>query len=227
MSAMSHHSSFTLTPAELTPAITLTRIVTGPLQENSYILAHGDNAIIIDPGDDAGVLLHALKPYKLAAILLTHAHFDHVGAVKAIRQALGTPVYLHPDANEQLAHAAAVAGGYGISIEQPAAADLALAAGTLKLIGLTLLALDTPGHAPGHLAFYLAGQNGLAGTLIAGDALFRNSIGRTDLPGGNHQLLLERIKSQLLTLPAETVVFAGHGAETTIGNEAMYNPYLA
>jgi hydroxyacylglutathione hydrolase len=224
---MQRQTNFPLTPASTAVAITLTRIVTGPLEENSYLLAHGEQAVMIDPGDDAGVLLQALKPYKLAAILLTHAHFDHVGAVKALRDALGVPVYLHPDANEQLAHASAIAAGYGLAIEQPPAADVALMAGKLEIIGLSLLALDTPGHAPGHLAFYLAGQSGLPGSLIAGDALFRNSIGRTDLPGGNHQLLLERIHSQLLTLPAETVVFPGHGAETSIGNEAMYNPYLS
>jgi hydroxyacylglutathione hydrolase len=210
----------------------LERVVVGQLAENCYLLhqplggtdPQSAQTLVFDPGDDAGQIIARL-PAQPLAILLTHAHFDHVGAVEALRRAWQPRplVYLHPEANSQLAQASLAAGRWGLRCDQPGPADVGLGLGPLHLAGLSGQVLYTPGHAPGHVAFYFAGQPGI---VIAGDTLFRGSIGRTDLPGGDHALLIERIHSQLLSLPPDTVVFPGHGLETTVGAEARDNRFL-
>jgi glyoxylase-like metal-dependent hydrolase (beta-lactamase superfamily II) len=201
------------------------RLVTGPVQENAYLVVGSDQrAVLIDPGDDAQDLLELIRQTnaRLEAILLTHAHFDHIGAVQAIREALEVLVYLHPDATSQYIQADLAAARWNLPFRQPQPADRELLPGTLGVAGLEFQVLFTPGHAPGHISLYSS-----AGFVLSGDALFQGSIGRTDLPGCDHELLMVSITSELLSLPPTTIVFSGHGMETTIGHEATTNPFLS
>ena len=200
------------------------RLVTGPVQENAYLVVGSDQrAVLVDPGDDANDLLELIRQTnaKPEAILLTHAHFDHIGAVQAVREALEIPVYLHPDARDQYVQAALAAARWNLPFTQPQPADHDLLPGMLEVAGLVFQVLFTPGHAPGHVSLYSS-----AGFVLSGDALFQGSIGRTDLPGCDHALLIASITTQLLSLPAQTTVFSGHGPETTIGREIQTNPFL-
>jgi hydroxyacylglutathione hydrolase len=208
-------------------SLILESFTVGPLMENAYLLADAASkeAVLIDPGDEAGRLGRALEERNLIlkAIWLTHAHFDHVGAVAELKNDYGVPVHLHPADNELLENAAASAAQWGIVIKQPPPADEALSDGqVLTLGGLELQCLFTPGHAPGHIAFYLPEEK----LVFAGDALFRGSIGRTGLPFGDYETLIGSIKTRLLALPHDTVVLTGHGPETEIGFEARTNPFL-
>lgn len=199
--------------------------VTGPLQENAYIVHDvAGQGFLIDPGDHAPEILDfiAQKQLALQDILLTHAHFDHIGAVQPIREKLGLKVHLHPDDLQIYANAAQSAARWGMTVQQPEAPDLTLHHGdVMRAGGVKLQVRFVPGHSPGHVVF--VGE----GYVIAGDTLFKGSIGRTDLPGGNHALLLQKIREELLTLPDDTVVFSGHGAQTTIGMERQQNPHLS
>ena len=195
----------------------------GPLQENCYLLSDAGQAVLIDPGDEAGRLLGALRALELTAVWLTHAHFDHVGALADVLDRFPVPVYLHPDDWELLGNAAASAAYFGLTLRQPDVTPLPLKhAQVLKVGGLEATCLYTPGHAPGHISFHVPA----AGFVLAGDALFQGSVGRTDLPGGSHEQLLGSIRRELLTLPDETVVYPGHGPATTVGVEQRTNPFL-
>ena len=199
-------------------------LTVGPLQENCYLLSdETQRAVLIDPGDEAERLLAALDGFELTAVWLTHAHFDHIGALAAVHRQFPVPVYLHENDRELFAHAAESAAFFGLALEQPSLDTLPLThAQSLTLGEHKATCLFTPGHAPGHIAFYLSEQ----GVVFAGDALFQGSVGRTDLPGGDHAQLLASIRRELLTLPDETRVLPGHGPETTIGAERRTNPFL-
>ncbi len=200
-------------------------IPTGPLQENASLVVNADNeGFLIDPGDDAQRLLLLIKELgiQVKSILLTHAHFDHIGAVQPIREALNVSVYLHPNDLPLYRLGAASAARWNLPFVQPADPDQAIAQGqSFELGQLKLTARELFGHAPGHVIFV---GNGF---VISGDTLFAGSIGRTDLPMGNHPQLIEGIQRELLTLPPETVVYSGHGAITTIGKEQQTNPFLS
>ena len=205
--------------------LSLQRFTVGPLQENCYLLTDEETkgAVLIDPGDEAPKLIQALGGYDLRAIWLTHAHFDHVGALAQLQEAYSVPTYLHPADEPLLANAAASAARFGLRLRQPEVEYEPLGdAQVLSLGAHQAHSLFTPGHAPGHIAFYLPDE----AFVLAGDALFQGSVGRTDLPGGNHAQLIRSIKSKLLTLPDETTVYPGHGPETTVGREAKTNPFL-
>lgn len=197
---------------------------TGPLQENCYLVAGPEQqGFLIDPGEDATRILALVDAsgVQVQAILLTHGHFDHIGAVQAVREALGVPVYLHPGSAADYDSGQQRAALFGLPLTQPAAPDHAIAQGQLFTAGsLRLMARDLPGHAQGHVVF--VGD----GFVLAGDTLFAGSIGRTDLPGGNHPQLLAGIEAELLTLDGETVVYPGHGPATTIARERQTNPFL-
>ena len=200
----------------------------GPLQENCYLLADEKTkkAIFVDPGDEADLLLGVLKEkgYGLVAILLTHAHFDHVGAVEDIVEALAVPVYMHLADKVLYDNAAASAALWQIEIRQPTAKTTDLGdAQVLEFGDSKIECLFTPGHAPGHVAFYIESEK----LLLSGDALFKGSIGRTDFPYANHEQLIKSIKEKLLVLPDDTNVYSGHGDGTTIGHEKKYNPFLS
>ncbi|MFN3266462.1 MAG: MBL fold metallo-hydrolase [Deinococcales bacterium] len=203
---------------------TVWQVLTGQLQENAYLVKHVSNqALLVDPGDDAGVLLTfiAQQQAQVQAILLTHAHFDHIGAVQACREALGVKVYLHQDAFDSYSRAYIAPARYGLAFTQPEPADIACTVGRHQIGNLEFEALLTPGHAPGHLAFYFKD-----GFVLSGDSLFAGSIGRTDIPGADQKLLLERIRTQLYTLPDDTVLLPGHGRGSTIGREKSSNPFV-
>ncbi|HNW60557.1 MAG TPA: MBL fold metallo-hydrolase [bacterium] len=200
-------------------------IVTGPLEVNCYIVIDTESsaAAVIDPGDDAPAILALIAERKLAVqhILLTHAHFDHIGAVAAVQRATGAPVALHRAERANLERATMQSAIFGFPPPEAFAVSAWLEGGELLTCGaLQLQVLLTPGHSPGGCCFYGSGQ------LFAGDVLFHQSIGRSDLPGGDGEQLLTSIRSLLFPLPDETVVYPGHGATTTIGYEKKYNPFL-
>lgn len=198
----------------------------GPFQANCYVVRPGAGgaAVIIDPGaEPERILAHlADKGDEIAAILLTHAHLDHVGAVAAVARSTGAPIYLHPD--DRFLYDAVEETGrlYGVAVEAPPAPDVELAHGmTLEFGELRWQVRHAPGHSPGGVVF--VGE----GIALTGDCVFAGSIGRTDLPGGDRQALMEAIRREILTLPPETVLLPGHMGATTVEREAATNPFLA
>ena len=199
----------------------------GPFAENPYLIACGSTgqALLIDPGDEAEMLWHEVRDagLTLSAIVLTHAHLDHVGAVEAIRQQTGVPVYLHPDDDPLLAQVVEQGRIFGLRCDPVAPADRPLAHGQQLRCGeLELQVLHTPGHSPGSVCLYLPAE----AVLIAGDTLFHRGVGRTDLPGGDARTLIRSISEQLWPLPDQVQVYPGHGPTTTIGEERRHNPFV-
>jgi len=203
------------------------RLPLGPLQTNAYILSQSNgNCLIFDPGDEAERFIHYIeqKGYTPVAILLTHAHFDHIGAVDAVRNRWNIPVYIHHEEKEWLGdplqNGSHFFVGEGIRVKQ---ADVIIKnEETIEIAGFKLQVMETPGHSPGSVSYYCEEVE----AVFSGDALFAGSIGRTDLPGGNYEQLLRSIHDKLLQLPEETTVLSGHGPETTIGREMDSNPFL-
>lgn len=201
-------------------------LVVGPLQTNCYLAICEDTqeAIVIDPGADPQRILWAIRDGGLTVRLIvdTHAHFDHVGANGAIHDATGAPIAIHRLDAAALTQPVAF---LGVPLGGPPSppADLLLADDEQIGVGnLSLRVLPTPGHTPGGISLYYEPQP----AVFAGDALFRLGIGRTDLPGGDYETLLQSIRSRLFTLPEATVVYSGHGPATTIGAERAGNPYV-
>ncbi|HET9985313.1 MAG TPA: MBL fold metallo-hydrolase [Longimicrobiales bacterium] len=196
--------------------------------ENAYLArVPGERrAVVIDPGGDAPEVVRALESegLTLEAILLTHAHIDHIEGVAPVVRATGAPVYLHPAERPWYERAAEQAAYFGMSMEAPPPPSHELRGGQrLDLAGLDLEVRDVPGHAPGHIILYVAD----AGVAFVGDVVFQDSIGRTDLPQGDHRQLMRGIREQVLSLPDETVLYPGHGPATTVGRERVGNPFLA
>ena len=202
-------------------------IENGQFVENCYLVADESQgrAVIVDPGEEAGRFLSELGRRKWAAeaIWLTHAHIDHIMGVAALRQAHpGIPIYLHP-ADRPLYDGLAEQGRWmGFSgLVPPPPADHTLTPGQVMSVGgFEFVVRHVPGHSPGHVAFVGHGM------ILGGDVLFSGSIGRTDLPGGDFATLMQSIQSEFLTLPDSTIVYSGHGPETTIGVERVSNPFL-
>jgi glyoxylase-like metal-dependent hydrolase (beta-lactamase superfamily II) len=201
-------------------------ITTGGFLQNCWLLwdRATREAVVVDPGEGSAAILAAVRAHDLAvrAIWLTHAHIDHVLGVTAVREATGAPVWLHPDDRRWYDALPEQGRFFGVSgLEPLAPPDHALHDGqTLSIGPWSFLVRHTPGHAPGHVAFL---GHGLA---VAGDVLFLDSIGRTDLAGGDHPTLLASIEQVLLPLDDATRVLPGHGPETTIGRERRLNPFL-
>ena len=199
----------------------------GLLQCNCSIFGDEETreAIVIDPGDQIGDILAILDKHGLTvkAIVITHAHIDHIGGAAKLKAATGAPVHMNQrdaglyDALEQQAAWLRMPSPERTAIDADAPDGA-----RLQLAGTGFHVLHTPGHTQGSISIWIPSEN----KLIAGDTLFRDSIGRTDLPGGDYRQILRSIHSQLLTLPETAAVFPGHGPATTIGREREYNPFL-
>ncbi len=202
-------------------------LTVGPFQENCYVV--GDeatgNGALIDPGDEGARIAAAVERTNLdiSKIILTHAHIDHVGAVVDLVKEYSCPVFAHEDSKPMLEQLPMQAVMMGMKFgEIPKIDKFIEDEEIVEVGGLRLRSLYTPGHSPGHLAFYIEGE----GVVIAGDALFAGSVGRVDLPGGDGPTLLKSIEDRLLTLPDDTAVHPGHGPDTTISRERETNPFL-
>jgi glyoxylase-like metal-dependent hydrolase (beta-lactamase superfamily II) len=200
----------------------------GPVQENCFIVREKDSgtALIVDPGEEADRLLKAVDELgieKVEAILVTHTHFDHVGAVAPIARATGAPVYCPELEREVLANIMDYVPWPGFGPFESYEADHTVAGGeTLDLAGMKLDVLFTPGHSPGHVTYAIRDER----ALFSGDVLFQGSVGRVDLPGGDWPTLLSSIQSLVDEFEPETVVYPGHMGITTLERERATNPFL-
>ena len=207
--------------------VKINQLPLGPLQTNCYFLAceTTKQAAIIDPSWDGKAIANFIEEngYTLTHILLTHTHFDHIGGLADLKEAIDAPIYAHAESFVMLEHGVSSAARFGIAMRAAPKPEHELAEGDVIVVGeLSLAVLFTPGHAPGHVSLYLQEHD----VVFSGDALFQGSIGRTDLPGGDFNLLIESINQKLLTLPDNTQVLSGHGGVTTIGQERQHNPFL-
>jgi glyoxylase-like metal-dependent hydrolase (beta-lactamase superfamily II) len=207
----------------------------GPVQENSFLLrrsADADRAVLVDPGDEADKLLKALDEFGvgLDAILLTHTHFDHVGAVAPVARATGAPVYCPVLETHVLADIMSFVPFAGFGPFESWEAEETVAGGErLRLAGFDIDVIFTPGHSPGHVTYAFERDDAhpdVPVVLASGDVLFQQSIGRTDLPGGDHETLLASIAGLAERYDDETVVLPGHMGVTSLGAERAGNPFL-
>jgi glyoxylase-like metal-dependent hydrolase (beta-lactamase superfamily II) len=197
----------------------------GPLQVNCVVLGCpvSRKAVVVDPGADLELIKEVLRKHDLSVelILNTHGHFDHIGANAALKEETGAPIWIHQADLPLLQRASIQAATYGLKVEDSPPADGELSDGAVLQFGeQSLEVLHTPGHSPGCVCFYREGL------LISGDTLFAGSVGRTDLPGGDHAQLVQSIKAKLAGLPPLTKVLPGHGPLSTIDHELKHNPYI-
>jgi glyoxylase-like metal-dependent hydrolase (beta-lactamase superfamily II) len=205
-------------------------LTVGPLAENAHLVRPDghDRAVLVDPGEEAERLLAAIEDagVGLDAILLTHTHFDHIGAVAPVARATGAPVYCPAIEAPILADIMSFVPWPGFGPFESYDADVTLDGGErLQLAGLELEVLATPGHSPGHVTFATTDDQGTT-QLLSGDVLFQGSIGRTDLPGGDARTLLASIATLLERFDDDAVVHPGHMGRTTLGRERATNPFL-
>lgn len=200
----------------------------GPAVTNCYIIAESTSkkAVVIDPAWDGHLILAkaAEQGWNIESIWLTHAHFDHIGGSKAVVDGTdpSPPVALHPD-DLWLFQAQGGAQFFGLEIDPGPEPSIELEdKQSLKLGDISFEVRLAPGHSPGHVMFYCEEE----AILFCGDVIFNGSIGRTDLPGGNYNQLIQSINDRVLTLPDETRLLNGHGPETTVGRERVSNPFL-
>jgi glyoxylase-like metal-dependent hydrolase (beta-lactamase superfamily II) len=213
----------------MTAPLEVRTIVSLPFEENTYMIwRQGRNdSLVIDPGLEPDLILDLLAEEELkpAAILNTHGHADHIGGNAALKEAFpdapliigANDAFLLSDANANLS------APFGLPIVSPPADRLVREGDVIESAGIRLEVLDVPGHSPGHVVFLYRSEPYL---VFGGDVLFRESIGRTDFPGSNGPLLLAGIRDKLYSLPADTVVYPGHGPATTVGNEKRTNPFV-
>jgi hydroxyacylglutathione hydrolase len=207
-------------------ALDVRAFTVGPVQENSYIVrasADATRAVIVDPGDEPQRLLEAVDALgvQIEAILITHCHFDHIGAVAPVAHATGAPVYC-PEIEVPLLTDITRWTPPGFGPFESYEPEHTVAGGEhLSLAGLELDVIFTPGHSPGHVTY------ALAGALLSGDVLFQGSVGRVDLPGGDWATLERSIGGLVQAYPDETVVYPGHMGVTTLGRERASNPFLS
>jgi glyoxylase-like metal-dependent hydrolase (beta-lactamase superfamily II) len=202
-----------------------------PFFKNGFVIgcAETREGVIIDPGDEVDDLLEVVARHALSikSILLTHAHLDHVTGVAKAKKALGVPVWLHKD--DSFLYEQVVQQGlmFGLRVDpQPPIDHFYEGEGPLRFGRYSVRVLHTPGHCPGGVCLAVSKAGEQKATLFVGDTLFAGSIGRTDLPGGSTDTLLRSIRDVLFSFPGDTVVWSGHGEQTTIGREQASNPFL-
>jgi hydroxyacylglutathione hydrolase len=204
----------------------------GPFFKNGYVVGceNTRKAVFIDPGDEVEQLLAFINAEKLDVthILLTHAHVDHVSGVAEAKRALGVRIHLHKDDLFLYQNAVRTGMMFGLTVEEPPPVDVFYEGDAPIVFGdYSVRVVHTPGHCPGGVCLAIS-QNGdvAAPHLFVGDTLFAGSIGRTDLPGGDYETLLKAITETLFAFPDDSIVYSGHGPETTIGRERKTNPFV-
>jgi hydroxyacylglutathione hydrolase len=208
----------------------ITTVPVTEFQQNARVVRCTETGelVIIDPGGDVDQIVDvvAKKKGRCVGIWLTHSHLDHCGGVAPLLKHYDVPLVAHPDEREMRAHVTDIAAMYGLAATDwpncPEPTQEVYGGEVLKVGQHAASVLFTPGHSPGHVSFYFASDN----VVLSGDTLFQGSIGRTDLPGGDHEQLLASIRRELLSLPDATKVLSGHGANTIIGIERRSNPFL-
>ena len=204
----------------------------GPFFKNGYVVGCESTrkAVFIDPGDEVEQLLAFIAAEKLDVthILLTHAHVDHVSGVAEAKRALGVPIHLHTDDLFLYQNAVRTGMMFGLTVEEPPPVDVFYdGEGPIEFGDYTVRIVHTPGHCPGGVCLAISKKgDASAPHLFVGDTLFAGSIGRTDLPGGDYATLLKAITETLFAFPDESIVYSGHGPETTIGRERKTNPFV-
>jgi glyoxylase-like metal-dependent hydrolase (beta-lactamase superfamily II) len=205
--------------------LSIKKAVVGSFQENCWLIVNqkSGESVILDPGDSVQAVekMIADSDSEPLAILNTHGHLDHIGAVCKLKEKFDIPFYLHPEDESLVRDYPSHAEMFGVPCHGVPDIDDFLADGeTLHLADLEITVLHTPGHSPGSSSFLIDNH------VFVGDALFAGSVGRVDLPGGNYETLMHSIDEKLLSLPDDTVVHSGHGPDTTIGQERRNNPFI-
>jgi len=208
-------------------ALDVTMLTVGQIAENTYLFRPegGEKLLVVDPGEEAERILAAIEETgaEVEAILLTHTHFDHIGAVAPVARATGAPVYVPEIEKPVLADIMAYLPWEGFGPYESYDADETVSGGeVLSLAGLELDVIFTPGHSPGHVTYSVRGED----AIFSGDVLFQGSVGRVDLPGGDWPTLADSIARLLASHPDSTVVHPGHMGSTTLGAERASNPFL-
>jgi len=202
------------------------RLIVGPIQTNCYVIGCEKTkaGAVIDPGGDAGRILDAVKRLglRIQYVINTHGHFDHTLANAEVVEGTGGQLAIHPDDAPMLEHGGG-AFWFGLKSRPSPEPDLLLQDNQTLAVGeLEIRVLHTPGHSPGSVSLYVPNEN----VVFDGDLVFKAGVGRTDLPGGNWQMLVHSIQERLFTLPDNTIIYSGHGPETTVGEEKRSNPWL-
>lgn len=216
-------------PATQIAAMTVRSFTVSPFEENCYVCHDGGQAVLIDPGTAAPEEINLVEDYitrndlNVKHLLLTHAHLDHIFGCAHFARQFGMRWKLHPDDLPLLDGAELQSRMFGVPLDRPPEPDATLTEDVVIRFGsASWQVLHTPGHSPGHVCFYDEAN----GFVIGGDVLFRGSIGRTDLWGGSMEVLARSIREKLYTLPDETIVYPGHGPQTTVGVERRTNPFV-
>jgi len=210
---------------KISPMLRVEKIPVGPLMTNCYLVWDDqvEQGVIIDPGDWGERIIERVKEHGLVidSILATHCHFDHIGAVASIKREIDAEFVIHKEDLYFVKDCENAARKWGFSIEQPPDPDRYIVEGDVVKVGnQTLRVVYTPGHSPGGISYLNDGM------VFAGDCLFQRSIGRTDFRGGSFEILDRTIKTKLYSLTDDTIVYTGHGPDTTVGEEKRHNPFV-